>query len=70
MELTSVLVVATTLLAPVSAHVIIPLGHPATGLDVELASVGGAKIEVSVTNTADQEVNLLKVNAFFHESSQ
>jgi hypothetical protein len=68
MQLTSVLVAAATLLAPVSAHAIIPLGRRATGLDVELASVGGTKIKVSVTNTADQEVNLLRVNSFFDES--
>jgi hypothetical protein len=32
------------------------------------ASVGGTKVKVSVTNTADQEVNVLKVNSFFDES--
>jgi deuterolysin len=46
----------------------IPLGRRATGLDVELASVGGTKVKVSVTNTANQEVNVLKVNSFFDES--
>lgn len=68
MQLTSVLVAAATLLAPVFSHAIIPMGRRETGLDVELASVGATKVKVSVTNSADHEINVLKVNSFFDKS--
>lgn len=62
MHLPSLLVAAATLLGSVSAHTIIPMSRRGTGLDVELASVGGTKVKVSDTNTADREINVLKVN--------
>lgn len=68
MQLTSVLFAAATLLAPVYSNAIIPMGRRETGLDVELASVANTKVKVSVTNSADHEINVLKANSFFDES--
>lgn len=68
MQLTSVLVAAAALLAPVYSSAIIPMGKRQEGLGVELASVGGTKLKVSVTNNAGRDVEILMMGSFFDES--
>lgn len=68
MQLSSVLFAAAALLAPVYSSTIVPIGRRETGLNVELASVANTKVKVSVTNSADHEINVLKVNSFFDDS--
>ncbi|PGH02241.1 hypothetical protein AJ79_07690 [Helicocarpus griseus UAMH5409] len=68
MQLSSVLVAAAALIAPVYSSAIIPIGRRAEGLDVSLASTGNTQVKVSITNTGSEETSVLKVNTFFDES--
>ncbi|OJD13473.1 hypothetical protein AJ78_06084 [Emergomyces pasteurianus Ep9510] len=68
MQLSSVILAAAGLLAPVYSRAIISIGHRAEGLNVSLASAGNTKVQVSVTNTGSTEISVLKANTFFDKS--
>ncbi|PGH33891.1 hypothetical protein GX50_03291 [[Emmonsia] crescens] len=68
MQLSSLLLAAAGLLAPVYSSAIITIGRRSEGLDVSLASIGNTKVQVSVTNTGSSEISVLKANTFFDKS--
>ncbi|EGE77503.1 metalloproteinase, variant 3 [Blastomyces dermatitidis ATCC 18188] len=68
MQLSSVLLTAAGLLAPIYSSAIISIGRRSEGLDVSLASTGNTKVQVSVTNTGSSEISILRANTLFDAS--
>ncbi|KAL1955650.1 hypothetical protein VTO42DRAFT_8195 [Malbranchea cinnamomea] len=62
------LVVAAVLLSPVYSAAIVPTGVRHRGIEVNLEALGNSQVRVTVSNNADHEISVLKMNSFFDES--
>ena len=59
---------AAALLSPGHSIAIPRIGFRDVGIDVNLESLGDAQVNVTVTNNADHDISVLKLNSFFDET--